>query len=192
MQPRQIELRIKRIKRELTKLGPMRPGTLSMQYAACQKPGCACMDPVKPKKHGPFYQLSYSHLGKSTTRFVRPSYTGQIKKELTAYKRFRALTQEWVTQELAPSQLRLELARRKDRRKVASRTVLSSLDLMNMFLQFYFSAIVPMPHIGVSLGQHAAPVMRTLAFLSAPPFPPAVLICAYPDSESERLWQIFT
>src|SRR5450631_2396844 len=74
MQPRQIELRIKRIKRELTKLGPMRPGTLSMQYAACQKPGCACMDPVKPKKHGPFYQLSYSHLGKSTTRFVRLSY----------------------------------------------------------------------------------------------------------------------
>src|ERR1039458_437692 len=108
MQPRQIELRIKRIKRELTKLGPMRPGTLSMQYAACQKPGCACMDPVKPKKHGPFYQLSYSHLGKSTTRFVRPSHTGQIKKELTAYKRFRALTQEWVTQELALSQLRLE------------------------------------------------------------------------------------
>jgi hypothetical protein len=117
MQPRQIELRIKRIKRELTKLGPMRPGTLSMQYAACQKPGCACMDPVKPKKHGPFYQLSYSHLGKSTTRFVRPSYTGQIKKELTAYKRFRALTQEWVTQELALSQLRLQLARRKDDEK---------------------------------------------------------------------------
>jgi hypothetical protein len=58
MQPRQIELRIKRIKRELMKLGPMRPGALSMQYAACKKPGCACVDPVKPKKHGPFYQLT--------------------------------------------------------------------------------------------------------------------------------------
>ena len=82
MTPRQIELRIKRIKRELMKLGPMRPGALSMQYAACKKPGCACVDPVKPKKHGPFYQLSYSQLGKSTTRFVRPNYAGQIKKEL--------------------------------------------------------------------------------------------------------------
>jgi hypothetical protein len=106
------------------------------------------MDPVKPKKHGPFYQLSYSHLGKSTTRFVRPSYTGQIKKELTAYKRFRALTQEWVTQELALSQLRLELARPKDRRKVASRTVLSSLDLMNMFYNF-ISALSYRCHISV-------------------------------------------
>jgi hypothetical protein len=117
MQPRPIELRIKRIKRELMKLGPMRPGALSMQYAACKKPGCACVDPVKPKKHGPFYQLSYSHLGKSTTRFVRPNYAGQIKKELAAYKRFRELTQEWVTQELALSQLRLDLARRKDDEK---------------------------------------------------------------------------
>ena len=69
MTPRQIELRIKRIKRDLMKLGPMRPGALSMQYAACQKPGCACVDPVKPKKHGPFYQLGYSHVGTSTTRF---------------------------------------------------------------------------------------------------------------------------
>jgi hypothetical protein len=88
-----------------------------MQYAACQKPGCACVDPVKPKKHGLFYQLSYSHLGKSTTRFVRPIYAGQIKEELAAYKRFRELTQEWLTQELVLSQLRLELARRKDDEK---------------------------------------------------------------------------
>ena len=117
MSPRQIELRIQRIKRDLMKIGPLRPGTLSMQYAACQKPGCACVDPVKPKKHGPFYQLSYSHLGKSTTRFVRPHYAGQIKMELAAYKRFRELTQEWITQELALSQLRLELARQKDDEK---------------------------------------------------------------------------
>jgi len=61
-----------------------------------------------------FYQLSYSHLGKSTTRFVRPDYAGQIKKELTAYKRFRDLTREWATQELALSQLRLDRARQKD------------------------------------------------------------------------------
>jgi hypothetical protein len=48
---------------------------------------------------------------------VRPNYAGQIKKELAAYKRFRELTQEWVTQELAFSQLRLDLARRKDDEK---------------------------------------------------------------------------
>ena len=89
MQEKQIEKQIERIQQDLQALGPMRPGTLSRQYAACQKPGCACVDPVNPKKHGPFYQLSYSHQGKSTTRFVRPGYVARIKKELAAYKRFR-------------------------------------------------------------------------------------------------------
>jgi hypothetical protein len=117
MQPSRIEQQIKSIKRELTTLGPMRPGALSRQYAACQKPGCACVDPVHPKKHGPFYQLSYSHAGKSTTRFVRPGYVTQIKKELATYKRFRALTQKWVSLELALSQLRLEQARREEDEK---------------------------------------------------------------------------
>lgn len=113
MRPEHLEKRIERIKQELLKIGPMRPGTLSRQYAACQKPGCACVDPLKPKKHGPFYQLSYSHQGKSTTRFVRPGYVAKIRKELAAYKRFRGLTQEWLTLALTLSQLRLEQARRE-------------------------------------------------------------------------------
>src|ERR1017187_10986297 len=106
MNQTQIEKRIERIKQELTVLGPMRPGTLSRQFAACQKTGCACVDPVNPKKHGPFYQLSYSHQRKSTTRFVRPGYVAKIKKELAAYKRFRELTQKSVTLALELSQLR--------------------------------------------------------------------------------------
>ena len=48
---------------------------------------------------------------------MRPNYAGQINKELAAYKRIRELTQEWVTQELALSQLCLDLARRKDDEK---------------------------------------------------------------------------
>jgi len=122
MSPEQLEKRIERIKQELLKIGPMRPGTLSRQYAACQKPGCACVDPLKPKKHGPFYQLSYSHQGKSTTRFVRPGDVAKIRKELAAYKRFRGLTQEWLTLALTLSQLRLEQARRE----LAENSVLSS------------------------------------------------------------------
>ena len=113
MRPEQLEQRIERIKRELTEIAPMRPGSLSRQYAACQKPGCACVDPLKPKKHGPFYQLSYSHQGKSTTRFVRPGYVTKIRRELAAYKRFRQLTQKWVALALALSQHRLEQVRRE-------------------------------------------------------------------------------
>lgn len=108
----QIEKKIARIKEQLAALGPMRPGSLSRQYAACQKKGCACMDPVNPKKHGPFYQLSYSHAGKSTTRFVRPGYVNKIKRELANYKRYKRLTQDWVSLALALSQLQLEEARK--------------------------------------------------------------------------------
>ncbi len=117
MQAKRIEKQIARIQQQLASLGPMRPGSLSRQYAACQKSGCACIDPVNPKKHGPFYQLSYSHSGKSTTRFVRPGYVPQIKRELAAYKRFRQLTEKWVTLALTLSQLRLEQARREEDQK---------------------------------------------------------------------------
>src|SRR5207253_6297265 len=64
MRKEQLEAQIEKVKAELLKLGPMRPGSLSQQYSACQKPGCKCVDPVHPQKHGPFYQLSYTHGGK--------------------------------------------------------------------------------------------------------------------------------
>ena len=117
MQPQRAEKQIERIKRELTNQGPMRPGALSRQYAACQEQGCACVNPINPTTHGPFFQPSYTHVGKSTTRFVRPGYVAQIKKGLAAYKRFRDLTEKWVTLQLSLSQLRLEEPRRAEDEK---------------------------------------------------------------------------
>jgi hypothetical protein len=113
MQPERIEQQIQKIKEQLVKLGRMRPGSLSRQYSVCGKVGCACADPTKPKKHGPFYQLSYAHKGKSSTRFVRPPYVPQIRAELANYKRFRKLTEDWLALEITLSQLRLEEARRQ-------------------------------------------------------------------------------
>src|SRR5438876_1353078 len=79
MRKEQLEAQIEKVKAELLKLGPMRPGSLSQQYSACQKPGCKCVDPVHPQKHGPFYQLSYTHGGKSTTQFVRPPFVPEAQ-----------------------------------------------------------------------------------------------------------------
>jgi hypothetical protein len=111
MQAKRIEVQIERVKAELLKIGQMRPGSLSQQYSACQKPGCKCVDPVKPQKHGPFYQLSYSHRGKSTTQFVRPQFVSQVRKQLAAYKKFKALTEKWVALALELSKLKMEEAR---------------------------------------------------------------------------------
>ena len=67
----QWQQRIQRIKEELVGLGDMRPGALTKQYNVCGTPGCRCKDAKSPKKHGPYYQISYTHQGKSTSEFVK-------------------------------------------------------------------------------------------------------------------------
>jgi len=109
--PEQIRAQIEKLKAELLALGPMRPGSLSQQYAACQKPGCKCVDPVHPQKHGPFYKLSYTHGGKSTTQFIRPQFVEEVRRQLLAYKKFKSLTEKWVTLALELSKIELEKAR---------------------------------------------------------------------------------
>src|SRR5260370_26057492 len=97
MRKEQLEAQIEKLKAELLKIGPMRPGSLSEQYSACQKSGCKCVDPVRPQKHGPFYQLSYTHGAKSTPQFVRPQLVPEVHKELAPYKKFKALTHQSAT-----------------------------------------------------------------------------------------------
>jgi len=101
--------RISTIKQELSTLGPMHPGSISEQYNICGTPGCRCKDPKRPKKHGPYYQVSYTWRGRSTTRFVRPDQLTAMRRKLANYRRFRDLVNEWV--DLALEQERQERAR---------------------------------------------------------------------------------
>ena len=116
-----LQTQIAKIKHQLLLLGAMRPGTLSQQYTACQKPGCKCVDPIQPQKHGPFYKLSYTHGGKSTTQFIRPQFVPEVRKQLAAYKKFKALTQQWVTLALELSKLELQEARQAAPRQARTR-----------------------------------------------------------------------
>lgn len=107
----QLEKQIQTVKLALTALGPMRPGSLSKQYNVCGNPTCRCKDPVRPRKHGPYYQLSYVHQGKHTTQFIRREQVAEVKRQLANFKRFRKLTDRWVT--LAIQQTRLALKQSK-------------------------------------------------------------------------------
>jgi len=91
-----IQSRINEIKRELTDLGPLHPGSVSEQYNICGTPGCHCKDPKDPKKHGPYYQLSYGWRGKSSTLFVRTDQVGAMREKTANYKRMQELVKEWV------------------------------------------------------------------------------------------------
>jgi hypothetical protein len=116
-----IQAHIDKIRHELLWLGPMRPGNLSQQYTACLKPGCKCVDPIQPQKHGPFYKLSYTHGGKSTTQFIRPQFVPEVQKQLATYKKFVALTQQWVSLALELSKLELQEARQAAPKQTRSR-----------------------------------------------------------------------
>ena len=95
MTERAIEQRIIAIKREISSLGPLRPGSLSRQYNVCGNPTCRCKaDPAQ--RHGPYYQLSYKHQKKSSSEFVREPDVAQVEQQLTNYQRLRELVDEWV------------------------------------------------------------------------------------------------
>jgi hypothetical protein len=80
----QIQKRIQAIQRQLARLGPMRPGCLSLQYRKPQE------------KKGPYYQLSYTYQMKSRTEYIPPDLVPQIQAQLAEYQRYRELSQEWI------------------------------------------------------------------------------------------------
>ncbi len=93
---KQIETRIRNIKRQLQKIGEMRPGSLTRQYK-------------KPKERkGAYYQLSYTQKMKSRTEYVRRDLVGEIRQQIVVYKRFRKLVEKWL--ELAIEHSRLKIS----------------------------------------------------------------------------------
>ena len=96
MNATQIQRRIAQLQRQLLALGPLHPGSISEQYNVCGQPGCRCKDPKKPQKHGPYYQLSFTWQGKSSTRFLRPEQVESMRQKVANYKRLRELMNEWV------------------------------------------------------------------------------------------------
>ncbi len=94
---RQVERRIGRIKQELMKIGPLRPGSLTRQYK-------------NPKaKSGSFWQISYTRTMKSRTEYVRPQFVTNIRRQIAAYKRFRSLTEEWIELSIESSKLNMQI-----------------------------------------------------------------------------------
>jgi hypothetical protein len=96
MNLKQIQHQIEAVKKKIVELGPMHPGSLSEQFNVCGNPGCRCKDPKDPQRHGPYYQLSYTWRGKSSTRFVRQESVAKMREKVSNYKRFRELVNECV------------------------------------------------------------------------------------------------
>jgi len=98
---KEMEEEIEGIKRELARIGPMRPGSLTRQYR----------NPAE--KTGAHHQLSYMHKMKSRTEYVRPQFVEQTQKQVAAYKQFKKLTQRWVDLGIAHAKLTVEIAKKE-------------------------------------------------------------------------------
>ena len=93
-QVKQWKERILKIKKELSELGDMRPGSISEQFNVCGNPNCHCKDKDSPIKHGPYYQLSYSFKGRSTTEFIKPEKLAETTAQISEFKNFKSLSAE--------------------------------------------------------------------------------------------------
>jgi hypothetical protein len=120
MQLKKIERRVKTLQRQLQQIGDMRPGSLHQPRTVCGRAGCRCQDPQNPQRHGPYDQLSDVHQGKSTTQFIPQTLVPLVARQLKNYKRFKALTSEWV--DLALTLARERLAQEKQRLKTAAKS----------------------------------------------------------------------
>ena len=105
-----LEARIATLKQAIVRLGDLRPGKLSQQYNVCGKADCRCKaDP--PQKHGPYYQLSFTRKGKSSTQFVRKEDLAVVRQQLRNYQQLRELIDRWINLGMELSRLTLPSAR---------------------------------------------------------------------------------
>jgi hypothetical protein len=101
-----LQRQIEKIKCDLADLGDLRPGSLSTQYNVCGSPGCRCKA-TPPVKHGPYYQVSYTRKGKSSSKFVKKEDLPTVRKQLKNYERMKLLMEKWIDLAMELSILRL-------------------------------------------------------------------------------------
>lgn len=97
-QIQRIERRIERIKQALSRIGPMRPGSLTRQY--------------KDRKNqtGAYWQISYTRQMKSRTQYVREEWLPQIRRQIATHKRFKRLIDQWIDLDIERSKLTMQIA----------------------------------------------------------------------------------
>jgi len=93
--------RISGLMMQLAELGPLLPGSISEQWNTCGKSTCRCKAKDNPQKHGPYYQLSYSIGGKSSSMFIKPGDLAEARRRQDNYREFKRLNNELVLAHVA-------------------------------------------------------------------------------------------
>src|SRR4030042_919677 len=87
---------VEQLKKKLLGLGPVLPGSISDQCNVCGTPGCKCKDTANPQRHGPYFQLSFSVGGRSSSMFIKKEDVAEAGKRVKRYQEFKKLTMQLV------------------------------------------------------------------------------------------------
>ena len=93
----QIDQKIRRIKETLSRIGPMRPGSLTRQYKD------------RENKTGAYYQISYTRQMKSRTEYVREEWVPEIRRQIDTHKKFKRLIDQWIDLDIERSKLTMKI-----------------------------------------------------------------------------------
>jgi len=94
-----LDKSIQRTKKLLYELGDIRPGSLKQQMRMAKE------------AYGSYWHLSYTHLGKGHTEYIRREALEQIKKEVANYRRFKTLVDRLITLSIERSKLKMQLGK---------------------------------------------------------------------------------
>lgn len=95
------ERKVKQLEKKIYDMGLMLPGSISEQWNVCGTSGCKCKDPDNPVKHGPYYQLSFTVGGKSSTMFIKKQDLPEARRRIKRYGQFKKLCNELVLAQVA-------------------------------------------------------------------------------------------
>ena len=91
-----VERKIQVLKKKLTEIGEMHPGSLSEQYNVCGTAKCKCKDKANPVRHGPYTKLSFTFQGKSGSKFIRKECIKDFERFTANYRKFREYVEQLV------------------------------------------------------------------------------------------------
>ena len=91
----ELEAEREGLKRQLSDLGDLRPGSLVERYRKCGKPNCHCAQP-SAKGHGPSFSLTHSVERKTLTKIIPSAFVEETRAQLAEHQRFRQLARDLV------------------------------------------------------------------------------------------------
>ena len=91
-----LQLKRSQLAAQLSRLGDLRPGSVTGIVRRCGKPSCHCAQPDDPG-HGPTLRLTYKVQGKTISEALpTPASVRKAEREIAEFRRFQELSRSFL------------------------------------------------------------------------------------------------